>query len=95
MGTKELWGKQGNIGGGKVAVMLALLTLTGCAGLKSIAGIQQNPLVVGTINIAAAAQCEQFAKDEPESAKQTAQYLGTLSGATAACIAGINSGLAN
>lgn len=84
MGTKT---------GGIVAVVLLSLK-TGCAGLKSVAGIQQNPLVQGTINVASQAQCKQFAHDEPDDAKTTAQYLSTLHGATAACMDGIAAGLA-
>lgn len=78
---------------GIVAVVL-LAALSGCAGLKSVAGIQQNPLVQGTINVGAKEQCVQFAKDEPEDAKTTGQYLLTLHTATAACMDGIQEGLA-
>lgn len=76
-----------------IGPILAFALLAGCSLLEKGGNVQQNPIVQGTINVAAKEQCRQFAKDQPEDARTTGQYLSTLAGATQACVDGINDGL--
>jgi len=83
--------------GTRIIAGLALIALAGCSTVgkvfTDVGNAQQNPAVQGQIDVASQKQCEQFAKDQPDAAKTTAQYLSTVAGATEACIDGINAGL--
>lgn len=76
-----------------VIMAVLALAMAGCSTIEKLGNAQQNPVVQGTLNVASRQQCEQFAKDQPDAAKTTGQYLSTLAGASAACAEGIRAGL--
>jgi uncharacterized protein YceK len=79
--------------GVRTAIIALALALTGCSTIAKLGNAQQNPVVAGTISVAAQNQCEQFAKDQPDQAKVTGLYLATLAAASSACVQGIQDGL--
>lgn len=79
---------------GGIAVVIVTMALAGCSIFQKGADVQANPIVAGTISVAARSQCEQFAKDQPDAAKTTAAYLNTLAVSAASCVDGIDAGLA-
>lgn len=81
-------GKQGTIRG--IGCVLVLLSLAGCSALGKGSSIVDNPIVVGSVSIAAQDQCAAYAAKHPEDAAVLRSYLGTLSSAANACVAGLD-----